>query len=432
MLEQNFLSAQETYHINSNQGNSKHLNERQKEIHEGKKIQSFEAKLINNRHLVSVEMKLANIEDQIKLNEENRILVPGKRKNKKLAFYVENRDTLYIPELPKVRKPIDISNNIIAPESIIHTSNIGIQSDKINWINQEKEFLTQKIGRDCGTQIKDGELFNFDIDVEPILTVIVSKILEQSMLELNQERELSLISEAKLEYIRKNHEEKVRIKKIELEEINRKKENDNLKKIKKIDKLNKISVQQKLIARLWSKKYLTSIGKVVFEDLKSKNLFSYHQTEIIKEEAIRQAYTTSENVNRYHNTLELIIDDLWNAKENHDLSEHRSVISQRNKYLQKKKEEDEIRLKLEEEEKERKRLAKIERKRLKRIRLLKENIAKFIIEAAVHKNTEHFQEEITNLDGNEEGLMCKFIFTFSKCTRRIIRSIFVVLENSQR
>ena len=45
-------------------------------------------------------------------------------------------------------------------------------------------FIPQKRGADVETQIEDGDLFDFDYEVEPILEVIVGKTLEQGLMEV--------------------------------------------------------------------------------------------------------------------------------------------------------------------------------------------------------------------------------------------------------
>ena len=87
---------------------------------------------------------------------------------------------------------------------------LGIQSDEIEYdeIENEKKFLPQKLGKDEGTQILDGDLFDFDQDVQPLLTVIVGKTLEQSLLELEQEQEIENLRQDKLMYSKKRKSEK--------------------------------------------------------------------------------------------------------------------------------------------------------------------------------------------------------------------------------
>ena len=47
-----------------------------------------------------------------------------------------------------------------------------------------------KTGVDQETQIYEGDLFDFDSEVDPILEVLVGKTLEQSMMEVMEEEEL--------------------------------------------------------------------------------------------------------------------------------------------------------------------------------------------------------------------------------------------------
>ena len=53
------------------------------------------------------------------------------------------------------------------------------------------QFIPPKSGVDISTQIWPGDLFDFDTEVEPILSVLVAKTLEQSLKEVREEEELS-------------------------------------------------------------------------------------------------------------------------------------------------------------------------------------------------------------------------------------------------
>lgn len=52
-------------------------------------------------------------------------------------------------------------------------------------------FIPQKTGMDATTQIEGGDLFDFDFEVEPILEVLVGKVLEQGLMEVLEEEELA-------------------------------------------------------------------------------------------------------------------------------------------------------------------------------------------------------------------------------------------------
>lgn len=53
------------------------------------------------------------------------------------------------------------------------------------------KFIPAKTGVDVGTQIDPELVFNFDAEVEPILSVLIAKTLEQSMMEVREEEELA-------------------------------------------------------------------------------------------------------------------------------------------------------------------------------------------------------------------------------------------------
>lgn len=51
-------------------------------------------------------------------------------------------------------------------------------------------FMPKKTGADVTTQIEPGDLFDFDFEVEPVLEVLVGKVLEQGLTEVMEEEEL--------------------------------------------------------------------------------------------------------------------------------------------------------------------------------------------------------------------------------------------------
>lgn len=56
-------------------------------------------------------------------------------------------------------------------------------------------FMPKKTGSDRETQIWDGDLFDFDYEVEPILQVLLGKTLELSRMEVLEEEELRVMKE---------------------------------------------------------------------------------------------------------------------------------------------------------------------------------------------------------------------------------------------
>lgn len=54
-------------------------------------------------------------------------------------------------------------------------------------------YIPLKSGIDAATQIYEGELFDFDREVEGILEVLVGKVVEQGWMEVLEEEELSAL-----------------------------------------------------------------------------------------------------------------------------------------------------------------------------------------------------------------------------------------------
>ena len=55
--------------------------------------------------------------------------------------------------------------------------------------------MPQKVGVDFCAQIEDGDLFDYEEEVEPILAVLCGKTLEHSRMEVLEEEELRVMRE---------------------------------------------------------------------------------------------------------------------------------------------------------------------------------------------------------------------------------------------
>jgi radial spoke head protein 3 len=60
--------------------------------------------------------------------------------------------------------------------------------------------VPKKTGIDKITQIEDFDLFDYDTEVQPILNVLLSKSIDQAVLEVEEEHELEEIRKFKYEY----------------------------------------------------------------------------------------------------------------------------------------------------------------------------------------------------------------------------------------
>merc|ERR1719223_2284716 len=87
-------------------------------------------------------------------------------------------------------------------------------------------FVPKKSGIDIETQIMDGDLFDFDMECQPMIENLIGKVMEQALLELMEEQELQQIE------IQKNgHRERRQIELVELQRL----ESEEARKVTEIE-----------------------------------------------------------------------------------------------------------------------------------------------------------------------------------------------------
>lgn len=134
-------------------------------------------------------------------------------------------------------------------------------------------FVPMKTGLDAETQIYEGDLFDFDVEVDPILEVLVGKTLEQSMLEVMEEEELAAMKE------HQDHFEQIR--NVELAETQRMEEAEKRRFEEKERRMaqeearvqRERQVAEKVAAHTFTKGYLQGLHSAVFQNLHESGFF---------------------------------------------------------------------------------------------------------------------------------------------------------------
>ena len=134
-------------------------------------------------------------------------------------------------------------------------------------------FVPARTGHDVVTQILPGDLWDFDVEVEPILEVLVGKTLHVAMLEVMQEEELDAIY--------RQQEEFELIRKIELAEVQRleaaakRKSQEKERRIEQeaIRAAQRKLLEEKVAAQFFAQQYLGSLHCGVFDMLENQGFF---------------------------------------------------------------------------------------------------------------------------------------------------------------
>ena len=127
-------------------------------------------------------------------------------------------------------------------------------------------FIPTKTGMDKATQV-EGDLFDFDLEVQPILEVLVGKTLEQSMQEVLEEEELAAIRRRQEDFEQARNAELAEVQRLEAE-ARRKFEEKERRVTQESERIvQEQDVTEKVAARAFAKEYLTDLHENVFGGL---------------------------------------------------------------------------------------------------------------------------------------------------------------------
>ncbi|CAN0367366.1 unnamed protein product, partial [Ectocarpus fasciculatus] len=144
-------------------------------------------------------------------------------------------------------------------------------------------FVPAKSGVDADTQVIVGELFDFDLEVEPILEVLVGKTLELSVLELMEAKELAVIRRRQATFARERDAEMAEVQRMEAEA--KRKSAEKMRRMKQQQEFKKAreALLEKVAARSFAKNYLSNLKTDVFDDLEDEGHFYDPLSKEIKE-----------------------------------------------------------------------------------------------------------------------------------------------------
>jgi hypothetical protein len=175
-------------------------------------------------------------------------------------------------------------------------------------------FIQAKIGTDIETQILPGDLFDFDLEVEPILEVLVGKTIHISMLELMQEEELRAIRVQQEEYETIRNLELAEVQRLEAEARRKAQERDRRIAQEKKRVEERRMAEEKIAARAFSKQYMGNLHTQIFDALEKEGVF-YDPVE----KEVRDVFLVSviakakENTANYYESSRLMTEELINA-----------------------------------------------------------------------------------------------------------------------
>lgn len=199
--------------------------------------------------------------------ESRRRLLARKRVNEQMR--------IHSPPPVEGRKHIDIQTELYLEEITdrVEEADVHTQTDAFLDRPPTPMFIPAKTGVDVATQIEDGDLFDFDLEVKPILEVLVGKTVEQALLEVMEEEELSALREQQRIFEENRNSEVVETQRLEEQERRRREEKERRMQQQREALLKEKETADKVSARAFAQSYLSDLVPAVFSCLSESGFF---------------------------------------------------------------------------------------------------------------------------------------------------------------
>jgi len=282
-------------------------------------------------------------EEAERLREEEEA---GQRKRMDRERRFNSQRAPSTPPPPGGRKHIDVQTDNYLEELTDKVPEVEEETQTEAFMDRPPSplFIPSKTGHDMATQIEPGDLFDFDMEVVPILEVLVGKTLEVSMMEVMEEEELATIRMHQENFEQTRNAELAEVQRLEAEA--KRKFAEKQRRMK--EQAERIKAQQelkeKVAARSFAKNYLSDLHSSVFSALMDSGHFFDPLAKEVKEDFMPWLMDqVVENLDQVAMSRTLA-DDVIKAAMTLSIEKQRQAMLQKASDERKRKEEEEKRL----------------------------------------------------------------------------------------
>ncbi|XP_014409940.2 LOW QUALITY PROTEIN: radial spoke head protein 3 homolog [Camelus ferus] len=179
------------------------------------------------------------------------------------------------PEPVEGRKHVDVQTELYLEEIADRIIEVDTECQTDAFLDRPPTplFIPAKTGKDVATQILEGELFDFDLEVKPMLEVLVGKTIEQSLLEVMEEEELADLRASQYAHEELRNIELAEVQRLEEQERRHREEKERRKQQQWQTIHKHKETSQKIAARAFAQRYLADLLPSVFDSLRDGGYF---------------------------------------------------------------------------------------------------------------------------------------------------------------
>ncbi|TNM99814.1 hypothetical protein fugu_012847 [Takifugu bimaculatus] len=173
----------------------------------------------------------------------------------------------------RTHNKVQTESYLEALSDVIVTSDQNCETEALLNKSSTPLFIPAKSGKDVETQIEEGELFDFDREVVPLLEVLVGKVLEQSLLEVMEEEELAYLKAQQRAFEELRNSELAEVQRLQEQERRRREEKERRIAQQREVLRKEREIAQKMAARAYTKEYMSGLLATVFTSLRADGYF---------------------------------------------------------------------------------------------------------------------------------------------------------------
>lgn len=176
-------------------------------------------------------------------------------------------------KVQKKRTEVPLHLYLIEQSTPTVTHTVDSQTDAFLDEPVQPQYIAPKTGVDASTQVDNAQVFDYDQDVIPILEVVVSKTIEQGLMEVREEEELKAMREHKEEMTQRlKRQEEERQRKLKAERARFAERKQRLAAARRTQQ-ERNKLRDKMAAHKIAQKYLEELQNQRFDGLYHQHYF---------------------------------------------------------------------------------------------------------------------------------------------------------------
>eukprot|EP00929_Paragymnodinium_shiwhaense_P123960 TRINITY_DN985_c0_g3_i1.p1 TRINITY_DN985_c0_g3~~TRINITY_DN985_c0_g3_i1.p1 ORF type:complete len:478 (-),score=175.73 TRINITY_DN985_c0_g3_i1:135-1568(-) len=239
--------------------------------------------IMNDRRVVRGNTYGSAVEPQ-KQPDAGEIAKQREAQRRRLARANQTKKRPITPEATAGRKHMDMQTDSYLEELTERAVEFEAETQTDFLLDRPPSplFMPAKIGVDVDTQIEEGELFDFDNEVEPVLEVLVGKSLEQGMMEVLEEAELDSLRQHQEEFERKRNAELLEVQRMEAAEKRRSDELRRRLQQQSQQRERDLCIMKKVVCRGVASAHMSSLKERALAHLLDASVFSHSGSGVVE------------------------------------------------------------------------------------------------------------------------------------------------------